>query len=142
MAKEDKYLTAVREDKILICDKLVKYAVLENGIVVIDRTSIYNLLPITINDIIDFSKRSIVYINSKKKPVTAFYLKDIPKILSYLLRTSNNEKIVDNVNAIIEELIYNSLKSSTGEQDIAEEKPQPTFDQLLGALMKVPPPKK
>ena len=92
---------------------------------------------VTINEVKDV--KTIVYWNPKKKWNHGVYLKNIPAILISLITDSKIETLKIKASEILQELSYIALKSLTGEQEIIEDKPekQPTFDQLLGAIMKV-----
>lgn len=142
MPKTDKELIAVNEDTFVFKGIKVKYAVLESNAVLISYSSILKLLNVSVNELKDI--KPIMYWDSKKKWNHGLYLKDIPTILTSLITDSKIETLRDKAREVLQELSYIGLKSLTGEQEIVEDQPekQPTFDQLLGALMKVPPPKK
>ena len=63
------------------------------------------------------------------------------KFLFNLVEKAESETLSAKAAELLKELSYLALKQLTGEQEI-KEKPQPSFDQLLSGLLKVPPPKK
>lgn len=141
MARSDDELKVVSEDTFLFRGKNIKFAILENNHAVIARTSIHMLLDANANDLKDVP--SIIYWNSKNKFNNGLYLKEIPELLISMINSSKSEKLIKNATRLLMELSYLALKSLTGEQEIVEDEPkkEPSFDQLLGALMKVPPKK-
>lgn len=137
--KTDEDLIVVHENTFLFRGIKINYAVLESNAVIIAYSSILKLLDVKSGEVKDI--KPIIYWNSKKKWNNGLYLKEIPEILSNLVKESESETLSMKAAELLNELSYIALKQLTGEQEI-KEKPQPTFDQLLGALMKVPPPKK
>lgn len=141
MHKEDKDLIAVKEDSFILRDIRINYAILESNAVIIAYSSIIKLLNVSVNEIKDI--QPITYWNSKRKWNNGLYLKEIPEILMELVQNAKSESLSQKAKELLTELSYTALKLLTGEQEIkTEEKVEPTFDQLLGALMKVPSPKK
>lgn len=137
----DKELVVVHEDSFLFKGMKINYAVLESNRVLITYSSIIKLLNVSASEIAHIPP--IPYWNSKKKWNNGLYLNEIPQILSSIAAASKSERLAQKATELLHELSYSALKALTGEKDIIEEeKPKPTFDQLLGALMKVPPPKK
>jgi len=142
MRKSDTDLEVVQEDTFIFRGIKIKYAVLESNAVLIALPSILKLLNITVNEAKDI--KPVGYWNSQKKYNNGLYLIEIPKILGDLVSESKSETLKKKASELLQELSYIALRSLSGEQDIIEKEPekQPSFDQLLGALMKVPPPKK
>ena len=142
MTRSDEELIVVSEDTFLFRGIKINFAVLESNAVLIAYTSILKLLNITVNEVKDI--KPVRYWNSKKKWNNGLYLKEIPEILTSLVSDAQNESLKIKASNLLQELSYLALKSLTGEKEIQEDepKPEPSFDQLLGALMKVPPPKK
>jgi len=139
MSKEDKDLIVVHEDKFDFNGTKINYAVLDNNAVLIAYTSILKLLNVTTNEMKDINP--VAFWNSKKKWNNGLYLKEIPEILFNLVEKAESETLSAKAAELLKELSYLALKQLTGEQEI-KEKPQPTFDQLLSGLLKVPAPKK
>lgn len=141
MHKEDKDLIAVKEDSFIFRDIRINYAILESNAVIIAYSSIMKLLKVSVNEIRDI--KPVTYWNSKRKWNNGLYLKEIPEILMELVQNAKSESLSRKAKELLNELSYTALKLLTGEQEIkTEERVEPTFDQLLGALMKVPSPKK
>ncbi|MFD2580870.1 hypothetical protein ACFSR6_00100 [Pedobacter vanadiisoli] len=140
MPKEDKDLVAVHEDTFVFNGVKINYAVLESNAVLIAYPSILKLLNVTVNEVKDI--KPIKYWNSKRKWNNGLYLKEIPDILTSLASNAQTESLKFKAKELLQELSHIALKALTGEKDIVEEeKKEPSFDQLLGALMKVPLPK-
>jgi hypothetical protein len=139
MSKEDKDLIVVHEDNFDFNGTKINYAVLDNNAVLIAYSSILKLLNVTANEVKHI--KPVAFWNSKKKWNNGLYLEEIPKILFNLVEEAETETLSAKAAELLKELSYFALKQLTGEQEI-KEKPQPTFDQLLSGLLKVPPPKK
>jgi len=139
--KNDKELIVVHEDSFVFRGMKINYAVLESNRVIIAYSSIIKLLNISASEIAHIPP--VPYWNSKKKWNNGYYLNEIPEILLSFITNSTSESLIKKTSDLLQELSYLALKGLTGEKDIIEvEKPEPSFNQLLGALMKVPPPKK
>ncbi|TDO23757.1 hypothetical protein [Pedobacter duraquae] len=142
-SKEDKDLIVKSEGTFVFRGKKIKYALLENGYAIIAVTSLLMLLRAKEKDFNDFP--SFRRFKSQNKWNNGLYLDEVIEILISIISGNESEDLIKSAKDLLTDLSLNALKSFTGEEDIIvdeEPKQEPTFNQLLGALMKVPPPKK